>query len=62
VSLLWKETGNLVTWDMEKVEVLNGFFASVFTGKSSSHTTQVTKGKGRDWENEEPPAVGENWV
>ena len=32
-------------------------FASVFTGKCSSHTAQVAEGKGRDWENEEPPTV-----
>ncbi|GAB0202194.1 hypothetical protein GRJ2_002685000 [Grus japonensis] len=45
---------------MEKAEVLNDFFASVFTGKSLSHTAQVTEG--RDWENAEPPTVGENQV
>jgi len=28
-------------------------FASVFTGKCSNHTAQVTEGKVRDWENEE---------
>ncbi|GAB0203228.1 mitochondrial enolase superfamily member 1 [Grus japonensis] len=44
---------------MEKAEVLNDFFASVFTGKCSSHTAQVTEGKGRDWDNEELPAVGD---
>ena len=48
---LWKETGDLVTQDMEKAEILNDFFASVFTGKCSSHTTKVKEGKGR--ENEE---------
>ncbi|GAB0208675.1 mitochondrial enolase superfamily member 1 [Grus japonensis] len=48
VGPLWNETGDLVTQDMEKAEVLNDFFASVFTGKCSSHTTQVTEGKGRD--------------
>ncbi|GAB0185351.1 putative ATP-dependent RNA helicase TDRD12 [Grus japonensis] len=25
----------------------------------SSHTGQITEGKGRDWENEEPPTVGD---
>ena len=59
---LQKETGDLVTWDMERAEVLNDFFASVFTSKCSSHTTQVTEGKGRDWENEEPPTAGEDQV
>ncbi|KAK4832498.1 hypothetical protein QYF61_023545 [Mycteria americana] len=47
---------------MEKAEVLNDFFASVFMGKCSSHTAQVAEGKGRDWENEEPPTVGEDQV
>ncbi|KFV20297.1 hypothetical protein N340_07071, partial [Tauraco erythrolophus] len=60
VGPLRKETGNLATRDMEKAEVLNDFFASVFTGKSCSCTAQVTEGKGRDWENEEPPTVGED--
>jgi len=62
VGSLWKETGDLVTWDMEKAEVLNDFFASVFTGKCSSHTVQVAEGKGRDWENKELPTVGEDQV
>ncbi|GAB0179301.1 mitochondrial enolase superfamily member 1 [Grus japonensis] len=47
---------------MERAEVLNDFFASVFTSKCSSHTTQVAEGKGRDWENEELPTVGEDQV
>ncbi|GAB0194053.1 mitochondrial enolase superfamily member 1 [Grus japonensis] len=45
---------------MEKAEVLNDFFASVFTGKCLSHTAQVTEG--RHWENAEPPTVGEDQV
>ncbi|GAB0175874.1 mitochondrial enolase superfamily member 1 [Grus japonensis] len=53
VGPLRNETGALVTQDMEKAEVLNDFFASVFTGKCLSHTAQVTEG--RDWENAECP-------
>ncbi|GAB0188654.1 mitochondrial enolase superfamily member 1 [Grus japonensis] len=60
VGPLRNETGDPVTQDMEKAEVLNDFFASVFTGKCLSHTAQVTEG--RDWENAEPPAVGEDEV
>ncbi|GAB0190112.1 mitochondrial enolase superfamily member 1 [Grus japonensis] len=60
VGPLRNETGDLVTQDTEKAEVLNDFFASVFTGKCLSHTAQVTEG--RDWENAEPPTVGEDQV
>ncbi|GAB0182274.1 mitochondrial enolase superfamily member 1 [Grus japonensis] len=60
VGPLRNETGDLVTQDMEKAEVLNDFFASVFTGKCLSHTAQVTEG--RDWEDAEPPTVGEDQV
>ena len=59
---LQKKTGDLVTWDMEKAEVLNDVFASVFIGKCSSHTAQVAEEKGRDWENEELPTIGEDQV
>jgi len=62
VGALWKKTGDLVTQDMQKVEVLQDFFASVFTSKCSSHATQVTGSKDRDWENEEPHTAGEDQV
>ena len=57
---LRKAMGYLVTWDMEKAEVLNNFFTSVFTGKCSSHTAQVAEGKDRDWESKESPTVRED--
>jgi len=44
---------------VEKAEVLYDFFASVFTSKCSNHIVQVTGGTGRDWENKEPPTVGD---
>jgi len=47
---------------MEKAEVLNDFFGSVFTSKCSSHTAQAAEGKGKDWENEEVPTIGEDQV
>ncbi|TRZ24782.1 hypothetical protein HGM15179_002336 [Zosterops borbonicus] len=59
---LQKEMGDLIIWDTKKVEVLNIFFALVFTDRCSSHTTQVSEGKGRYWENGEPPAVGKGHV
>ncbi|KFV07108.1 hypothetical protein N340_03742, partial [Tauraco erythrolophus] len=62
VGPLRKEMGDLATQDMEKAEVLNDIFASVFPGKTSSGMTQVTEGKGRDCENKEPPTVGEDQV
>ncbi|KFV09134.1 hypothetical protein N340_03481, partial [Tauraco erythrolophus] len=62
VGPLQKETGDLATQDMEKAEVVNEFFSSVFSGKRSSCTAKDTEGKGRDWENEEPPTVGEDQV
>ncbi|PKU42594.1 rna-directed dna polymerase from mobile element jockey-like [Limosa lapponica baueri] len=58
VSPLQKETGDLVTQDIEKGEVLNDFFTSVLSG--SNHTAQVAEGKNRGYENEEQPTIGED--
>jgi len=38
VGPLWNQKGDLAIDDIEKAEVLNYFFASVFTSKCSSHT------------------------
>ncbi|PKU30798.1 hypothetical protein llap_18899 [Limosa lapponica baueri] len=62
VGLLREETGYLVTQNTEKAELLNDFFASLFTGKGSNHTAQIVEGKSRGFENEKPPTVGEDQV
>lgn len=59
---LQKETGDLVIRDTEKYDVLSELFASVFTGKSSSHTAHVAESKGKYWEMEVLPAVSEDQV
>jgi len=38
---LMSETGKLVTADEQKAEVVSNYFASVFTGNLSSHTSRV---------------------
>jgi len=57
VPMLMSETGDLARTDMENAEVLNYFFASVFTSKRSRHTIQFTASKGTDWENEILPPI-----
>lgn len=48
---------------MEKTEVLNEFYASVFNSKCSSHQAQFLREKCKDWENEDPkPTVGGNQI
>lgn len=61
-SPLQNKTKYLVTWDVEKAEILSEFFFSVFTRKCSSHTIKAAEGKGSNWENGELPTVGENKV
>lgn len=54
--------GDLVTQDVEAVEVLNDYFASVFTSKCSRHSYWVTEDEIRDWGSEELPTEGEDQV
>ena len=52
IAPLMSKTAKLVTTDEEKAEVLNIFFASVFTAIFSSHTSQVDGPQDGDREKE----------
>ena len=45
--LLNPHSGALVTQDMEKAEVINEFFTSIFTGKTSLQESQPQKIRGK---------------
>jgi len=62
VSPLMSKTGKLITMDEEKAEVLNKFFASVFAGSLSCHTSQVDGPPGRDWRSKVLPTAREGRV
>ena len=50
IPLLINEKGGLTTKDStEKTEVLNEFFASVFTGSQDSHISHVLEPLGNNW-------------
>ncbi|KFO61438.1 hypothetical protein N302_13003, partial [Corvus brachyrhynchos] len=55
-------TDKLETTDEETAELLNSFFASVFNGNLSSHTSQVGGQQDGDWGRKVPPTVSENQV
>lgn len=60
VGPLRNETGDLVTWDMEKVEILNATFL-VFAAKTSLRVSRASK-TGKDWSKESVPMVEEHRV
>lgn len=43
---LWKEMRDMVTQDMEKDEILNNFFALVFTNRCPNYTAWAAEDKG----------------
>lgn len=59
VSLL-HETEDLVTWNSEKVKVLNDFFATFFTSKTGFQETQVPEASLNICSKENVPLVEED--
>lgn len=59
---LRKLAEDLVTKDMEKFEVLSGFFTSVFIGKVCPQDSQVPECRGRFCRSEAVPAIEEDKV
>ncbi|GAB0207209.1 mitochondrial enolase superfamily member 1 [Grus japonensis] len=62
VGPLLNEVGALVMEDTEKAELLNAFFASVFTAKASPQETQTLEVGGKVWRKEDLPLVEEDRV
>ncbi|KAK4832613.1 LOW QUALITY PROTEIN: hypothetical protein QYF61_024594 [Mycteria americana] len=53
--LLLNEAGDLVTNDTENAEILNAFFASVFTSKTSLQKSQAPETRRKVWSKENSP-------
>ena len=62
VPPLKNEDGELVTTNVEEAEVLNNFFASVFTGSQDFHISQDSEPLGRGWGSRVPNTVNEEQV
>jgi len=62
VGPLLNEKGDLITQEMEKAEVLNAAFASVFTSKIDPWESQGPETNGKGWNKEDIPLVEEDQV
>jgi len=62
VGLLLNKVGVLVTEDAEKAELLNAFFASVFTAKAGPQESQVLDVREEAWLKNDLPLVEEDCV
>ncbi|PKU43539.1 glycerol kinase [Limosa lapponica baueri] len=62
VGPLLNETGAMVTEDAEKAELLNAFFASVFTAQASPQESQTLEVTEKVWTKEDFPLVEEDQV
>ncbi|RMC04262.1 hypothetical protein DUI87_19081 [Hirundo rustica rustica] len=62
VGMFLNEQGTLATEDTEKGEVLNAFFASIFTNKTSPQGSLTQETRVKEWWEEDIPLVKEDWV
>jgi len=62
VGLLLNEVGALVTEDAEKAELLNAFFASVFSAKAYPQASQFLEVREKAWRKEDLSLIEEHRV